>query len=89
MEHDELRNVAECGALYQLLLASKVEIDGVLSEQNRPSIRPGIRLPISNIDMLSWPLQIISSCEQEIAVKGQRIRDRTDQERLHLAEIWY
>jgi hypothetical protein len=63
------------------------EINHVLAEQDTLSIGPGIGSSARYIRGLPWLDKLCLHGQQEIAIDGQRVRDRTDQEGLNVT-VW-
>src|SRR5580704_2329064 len=63
------------------------EINHVLAEQDKLSVGPGIGSSARYIRGLPWPHKLCLHGQQEIAVDGQRVRDRSDQERLNVSQV--
>src|SRR6202042_1978212 len=63
------------------------EINHVLAEQDTLSVGPGIGSSARYIRGLSRLHKLCLHGQQEIAVDGQRVRDRSDQERLNVSQV--
>src|SRR3984885_10890341 len=63
------------------------EINHVLAEQDAFSVGPGIGSSARYIRGLPWLHKLCLHSQQEIAIDGQRVRDRSDQERLNVSQV--